>query len=191
MDGSLLITDMLASEIGIHKGHTVDTLIITRRVWEDPESRTCFLPFCWSATRVIIIDDKMEIIKKNDKWLRIMENFSLTYLIESENITKDLIGEIQRPVVKIDPKDGSYLWKPISIHLKSMRDYDNLKKLVKYNTELDMCVNDEEHWTITKCSLGSPDFSDSDMIKAKLNYAYANLHGIFLEQEEETIELTI
>ena len=68
IDGSLLITDMLASEIaseiGTHKGHAVDTLIVTRRVWEDRESKTCLMPFVWTAKRVIIIDDKIEIIKE-------------------------------------------------------------------------------------------------------------------------------
>lgn len=59
IDGSLLIADKYV----VHKGQIVDTLIVTREVWEDPDSKTCLVPFVCAATKVMIIDGKIEIIK--------------------------------------------------------------------------------------------------------------------------------
>jgi len=64
--GTVLITDMLASECRGHKGTAIDTLIVTRRVWEDAESRMCLQPMLCIAdkkAKIIIVnnDGKFEI----------------------------------------------------------------------------------------------------------------------------------
>lgn len=53
IDGSLLIVDKYV----IHIGHAVDTLIITKKVWDDPISKTCLMPFVWTAKKVIIVNE--------------------------------------------------------------------------------------------------------------------------------------
>lgn len=66
--GTLFITDMLANEVLGHKGVTIDTLIVTRRVWEDTESRVCLQPMLWrtktTKAKIIIVneDGKFEIL---------------------------------------------------------------------------------------------------------------------------------
>jgi len=56
----------------------VDTLIITKRVWEDPESKTCLMPFVWTAKKVIIVnkDGKFENIKLKDNTMNKKENLT-------------------------------------------------------------------------------------------------------------------
>lgn len=65
IEGTFLIVDDYIP----HKGQMVETLIITRRVWEDPDSKTCLMPFVWTAKRVIVINEngKFVDIKKDNK----------------------------------------------------------------------------------------------------------------------------